>query len=83
MCTRQIWINNHNEVQNYTSVFFLPWTSASQQKISRTEGAAGREKATPVPFSHTLSIQGFPAYKHSASLYSDKVVWIHFKQAAN
>ena len=56
MCTRQVWINNHNEAQNYTSVFFLPWTSAGQQKISRTEGAAGREKATPVPFSpHTVN----------------------------
>lgn len=51
MWTRQIWINNRNEVQNYTSVFFPLWTSASQQKIFHTEGAAEREKITLVPSS--------------------------------
>ena len=49
MCTRQIWINNHNEVQNYTSVFFLPWTSASQQKIFRDRRGSGERESNHSP----------------------------------
>lgn len=49
MCTRQIWINNHNEVQNYTSLFFLPWTSASQQKIFQDGRGSGERESNPSP----------------------------------
>ena len=61
---------------------FLGLLQASR-KFPGQKGQQGERKQPQSPSPHTLSIQGFPAYKPSASLYSDKVVWIHFKQAAN
>ena len=61
---------------------FLGLLQASR-KFPGQKGQQGEKKQPQSPSPHTLSIQGFPAYKPSASLYSDKVVWIYFKQAAN
>lgn len=54
MCTRQIWINNRNEVQNYTSMFFALWTSASQQKIFQNRQDSRERDSNPGPLLPTL-----------------------------
>lgn len=72
-----------NEVLNYISLFFPLWSFASQQKIFQNRRGSVEWESDPGPLSPPAKNLSLLACKYAVWLYSDKVAWICFKQAAN
>lgn len=76
-CTRQIWVDNQYEVQNYTNLFFPLWTSASQQKIFQNRRGSSEESNPDLLLPTCRSPR--PPCLQILLLYSDKVVCIQLQ----